>query len=68
MNDVINLRGAIVSKFGSVSKFAKEIGWCYSKANRIANGKQEPDASDIKDMVKVLNIEDPSVVSAIFLS
>lgn len=64
----INLRGLIASRFGSVSKFAKEIGWCYSKASRIVNGKQDPDASEIKDMIRVLGICDPAVVSSIFLS
>lgn len=68
MDKIVNLKGIVVSKFGSISAFSKEIGWCYSKTNRIVNGKQLPDASEIKDMAQVLNIDDPSLVSSIFLT
>lgn len=68
MDKIMSLKGIVVSKFGSISAFSKEIGWCYSKTNRIVNGKQLPDASEIKDMARVLNIDDPSLVSSIFLS
>ena len=68
MSEFINLRGLIVSKFGSISKFSDYIGWCYSKSNRIVNGKQDPDAKDIKKMVEALEINDPRIITKIFLS
>lgn len=54
MDKIINLKGIVISKFGSISAFSKEIGWCYSKTNRIVNGRQLPDASEIKDMARAL--------------
>lgn len=68
MDEQMNLRGIVVSRFGSIARFSKEIGWCYSKTNRIVNGKQEPDATEIKAMASVLRIENPAVVSSVFLS
>lgn len=68
MEGGINLRGLVVSNYGSVSSFAREIGWCNSKAYRIVSGKQEPDVTEIKGMVQLLNITDPAVVVSIFLS
>lgn len=68
VDKIINLKGIVISKFGSISAFSKEIGWCYSKTNRIVNGRQLPDASEIKDMARALNIDDPALVSSVFLS
>jgi len=68
MENNITLRGLVVSKFGTVDKFAKEMGWCKSKTYRIVNNHQEPNATEIRDMVQKLGIIDPSFVISIFLS
>lgn len=68
MDCVMTLRGLAVSKFGSIKGFADAIGWCYSKANRVVNGRQEPDAVDIREMARVLEINDSKMIASIFLS
>ena len=68
MGAEVNLRGIVVSKFGSVANFAKAIGWGYSKTNRIVGGRQEPDVEDIKQMARCLEINDPQAIVSIFLS
>ncbi len=67
MAGVVNLKGAIISKFGSVSNFAKALGWSYSRARRIVCGKQEPGVSEIRLIVSALGISDPSMVMCLFL-
>lgn len=68
MNNSMNLRGLVVSQYGSVQKFARVIGWGSSKAYRIVGGKQSPDVTEIKSMVRLLNVSDPAAVVSIFLS
>lgn len=53
----MTLRGAVVSKFGSVSKMAGALHWSVGKARRIVCGAQIPNANDIEDMASVLGIE-----------
>ena len=62
----ISLKGMIISKCGSVAKFADELGWKYSKASRIANGRQDPTATDIKSMVRLFGIQLPELFCSIF--
>ena len=66
--DGMNLRGLVVARYGSISCFAGKIGWCNSKASRIVNGKQYPDALEIREIVRCLGITDPKLVMSIFLS
>lgn len=68
MSECMNLRGIVVSKYGTVAKFAQAIGWCGSKAGRIVRGEQEPNVSEIKDMVRILGLADPETVCSIFLA
>lgn len=60
------LRGAIITVFGSVRKFAKAAGWSERKAYAIVGGSQEPTASDIELMCRLLHIEIPSEMKALF--
>lgn len=62
----ISMKGMIVSKCGSVAKFADIMGWKYSKASRIANGRQEPTATDIKQMTKLFGIQLPDLFCVLF--
>lgn len=47
------LLGLIVSKFGSITKLAEELGWSYSKTYRIVSGAQEPGASEIATLTDI---------------
>lgn len=66
--DGINLKGLVISKYGSIAAFAKEMGWCNSKASRVIRGVQNPDSEEIKEMVTRLGITDPCLVISVFLS
>lgn len=61
-----NLRGRIISMYGSVFKFANHIGWSTRKAYDIVNGKQEMTLSDIDVMCKALNVEIPEEMRVLF--
>ena len=60
------LRGAIITVFGSIRKFAKAAKWSERKAYAIVNGTQEPTAKDIELMCNLLHIEIPAEMKALF--
>lgn len=60
------IRGAVFSKFNSISAFAKAIGWTRNKASRIVNLVTEPSVADMEKMAEVLNISDPDRFLSIF--
>ena len=60
------IRGAVFSKYNSITAFANDIGWKRNKASRIINGVQRPNAEDIEQIAKCLNITDPSKFVSIF--
>ena len=61
------LLGCILAKFRSISNFARVIGWDRKKASRIANRVQLPNATDMYEMAKVLDIHDPDTFVRVFL-
>lgn len=42
MIESLTLKKIVKMEYDSISKFAKAIGWSYSKANRIVNEYQDP--------------------------
>ena len=60
------IRGAVFSRFSSVSEFAKAIGWKQNKASRIVNGNQHPSVADMEQMSKCLGITDADTFVSIF--
>ena len=60
------IRGAVFSKFSSISAFADTIGWKRNKASRIVNGTQKPSAEDMERMALCLNITDANDFISIF--
>ena len=60
------IRGAVFSKFSSITSFADAIGWSRNKASRILNGIQEPSASDVEQMAMCLNVLDAATFVSIF--
>lgn len=63
---LITLRGAVVSKFGTIQKFAEAVGWSQSRTLRILNKKQNPTDADIDRMANALEIHDFSTFMQIF--
>lgn len=62
------LRGKIVSMFGSLLKFSSAIGWSSRKVYDIVNGKQQPTAKDIEKMCNALNVQIPEEMLLLFFS
>ena len=60
------IRGAVFTKFSSITSFADAIGWKRNKASRILNGVTQPSANDIEKMAVCLNIHDASTFVSIF--
>lgn len=60
------LRGAIFSKYPSISSFADDIGWTRQKASRIANGLQRPGVEEIEAMARLLGIDNADEFLEIF--
>ena len=60
------IRGAVFSKFSSISAFAKAMGWKRNKASRIINLVQRPSAEDMEQMAVVLGISDADMFVHIF--
>ena len=60
------IRGAVFSKFSSISAFAKAVGWTRNKASRIVNLVTRPSASDMEQMANVLDIPDAGHFVSIF--
>ena len=61
-----NLRGAVYSKFKNVAEFSKSLGWSYNKANRIINGRQQPDAREMIAIAHTLGIQTQKEFMQIF--
>ena len=67
MDNENKIRGAVLSRFKSVSEFAQAIGWNYAKTHRIVIGVQKPDTDDIRQMCATLNITDTDKLRPFFL-
>lgn len=60
------IRGAIFSKYSSISAFAKAAGWSRNKASRIVNLVTKPSVSDMEKIAEVLDIVDSDRFMSIF--
>lgn len=66
MTGTRTIRGLAVDCYGSLANLAQELGWSYSKVNRIANGQQEPNASEMRDLSKALHLTDADDIVSVF--
>lgn len=62
-----NLRGLVVARFGSISKFAKHLGWSYAKTYRLVHMAQQPESSDICAMADALQMDNGDVIVSTFI-
>lgn len=60
------IRGAVLTRFHTISAFAEAVGWKRGKACRIVNGIQPPSVSDIEEMAECLNITDAGTFLNVF--
>lgn len=61
------LRGAVLTKFNSITSFANAMQWDRKKASRIVNRVQKPTVTDMEQMAACLDIQDPVSFVHIFL-
>lgn len=66
MNGILNYRGAILSKYKTITAFSKAIGWSCSKAKRILSGTQSMNSDDIIAIANCIEIEDVDTFMLIF--
>ena len=62
----INLRGAILGKFKTISAFANTMGWSKKKASEIVNGTRQPSAKEMIEISDALEIDDATTFMALF--
>lgn len=66
IKEMITVKGSIISKFGSVAKFAEHVGWSNRKARDIVSGRQKPTASDMEVISAALDIRTAEPFCALF--
>jgi len=52
----MTMRGLAISKYHSMGKFAKHIGWSARKTRDILSGRQQPTAKDIEELAVAFEI------------
>ena len=57
MDNIITLRGVVMSKYKTSGECAQAIGWKRNKASRIVNGIQDPDITDMELLARTLDIK-----------
>ena len=62
----ISLRGAVLSKYKTITEFSSAIGWERGKASRIVNGTQQPSKKDMEQIITLLDIEKGAVAPLFF--
>lgn len=61
------LRGAVMTKFPSITSFADALKWDRKKASRVVNRVQKPSAEDMESMADLLDVHDPATFIRLFL-
>jgi len=62
----MTIRGLVVSKYGSMTKFAEHIGWSGRKTRDIITGRQQATAKDIEQMAMTLGINEANEFVSFF--
>lgn len=52
------LRGAVLTKFSSITAFADAMNWDRKKASRVVNRVQKPSADDMEKIADVIGIHE----------
>lgn len=62
-----SLLAAVLTKFRSISNFARALNWDRKKASRIVNRQQLPTAKDMDEMADALDVHDCETFMHLFL-
>ena len=62
----ITLRGVMVSKYGSVAAFARNVGWSVRKARDIAIGHQKVTLEDAEVIAAAVGVRKADEFAALF--
>lgn len=68
MDDILTLRGAVLSRYKSIGEFSDAVGWSRNKAGRIIRGEQSPTDVEIQQMAEALKISSQDVFMQIFFA
>lgn len=66
LQEMITVKGSVLSKFGSAAKFAESVGWSNRKARDIVSGRQNPTAKDMEVIADALGIRTAEPFCALF--
>lgn len=55
---LLELKGAIVAKYGTQGKFAKEIGWTDNKMSRLVQGSYKPNTDEVVRIIDKLELDE----------
>jgi len=67
MEEILTLRGVVLSKYRTIGAFADAMNWKRSKASRIVNGTQAPNIDEVQDIAERLSINSRDMFVQIFL-
>lgn len=51
------LRGEVVAKYGSMTRFAEELGWSGRKTRDVVTGRQVATVADVEQMANALSVK-----------
>lgn len=68
MENILTLRGVVLSKYKTIGAFAEAVGWKRNKASRILNGVQEPNSTEIQEITACLELDNSQVFMQIFFA
>ncbi|MBQ8707732.1 MAG: hypothetical protein IJ523_06585 [Succinivibrionaceae bacterium] len=60
------LRGEVVAKYGSMTKFAEAVGWSGRKTRDVVTGRQVMTVDDVEKMTAALSIDSVDQFMRIF--
>lgn len=64
----MNLRGLVVSKYGSISAFARKVNWSTRKARDVVTGHQNVTLADAEIIAEALGAKSAKEFASLFLS
>lgn len=68
MEEILTLRGIVLSRFRTIGAFANAIKWKRTKASRIINGSQTPNVEDVQSIAECLHIDTQDLFMKIFFN
>ena len=64
--DFLKLKGIVLQKYFSITRFADAIKWSRNKASRILNGVNEPSIDDIVEITVLLELDEKTFFDIFF--